>query len=50
MASEAGHYMLFLNFARKYGDREEVDEKWQQLLTFEAEIMKDLGTKESIHG
>ena len=24
--------------------------KWQQLLTFEAEIMKDLGTKESIHG
>ena len=50
MASEAGHYMLFLNFARKYGDRKEVDEKWQQLLIFEAEIMKDLGTKESIHG
>ena len=27
MASEAGHYMLFLNFARKYGERKEVDEK-----------------------
>ena len=50
MASEAGHYMLFLNFARKYGERKEVDEKWQQLLIFEAEIMKDLGTKETIHG
>ena len=50
MASEAGHYMLFLNFARKYGERKEVDEKWQQLLIFEAEIMKNLGTKETIHG
>ena len=50
MASEAGHYMLFLNFARKYGDREEVDKKWEELLTFEAEIMKDLGTKETVHG
>lgn len=50
MISEANHYTLFLNFARKYGDRKEVDQKWQELLAFEAEIMKDLGTKESIHG
>lgn len=50
IASEAGHYMLFLNFARKYGDIVEVDEKWQDLLTFEAEIMKDLGTGETVHG
>lgn len=50
MISEANHYTLFLNFARKYGNREEVDKKWQELLTFEAEIMKDLGTKETIHG
>lgn len=50
MISEAGHYSLFLNFARKYGDRKEVDKKWQDLLVFEAEIMKNLGTKESIHG
>jgi len=27
-----------------------VDEKWQQLLDHEAKIMKNLGTKESIHG
>ncbi|SHI39291.1 tRNA-(ms[2]io[6]A)-hydroxylase [Aquimarina spongiae] len=50
MVSEANHYTMFLNFARKYGKREEVDKKWQDLLEFEAEIMKDLGTKETIHG
>ena len=50
MISEAGHYTLFLNFARQYGDRQEVDRKWQELLIFEAEVMKDLGKKESIHG
>jgi len=50
MISEANHYTLFLNFARKYGDRIEVDQKWQELLVFEADVMKDLGTKESIHG
>lgn len=50
MVSEANHYTMFLKFARQYGDREEVDRKWQQLLDYEAEIMKDLGTKETIHG
>jgi tRNA 2-(methylsulfanyl)-N6-isopentenyladenosine37 hydroxylase len=50
MISEANHYTLFLNFARQYGDRAVVDKKWQELLTFEAEVMKDLGKKESIHG
>ncbi|MAX69749.1 MAG: tRNA 2-methylthio-N6-isopentenyl adenosine(37) hydroxylase MiaE [Flavobacteriaceae bacterium] len=50
MISEANHYTMFLNFARKYGERKEVDEKWQNLLEYEAEIMRDLGTKETIHG
>lgn len=50
MISEAGHYTLFLNFARKYGDVEEVQKKWQQLLEYEAEIMQNLSIKESIHG
>ncbi len=50
MISEANHYTMFLNFARQYGDRKEVDEKWQQLLEFEAEIMKKLSNKETIHG
>ena len=50
MISEANHYTLFLNFAREYGDRKEVDEKWQLLLEYEAMLMSNLGTKESIHG
>lgn len=50
MVSEANHYTMFLNFARQYGDRKEVDQKWQNLLEFEAEIMKDLGKSETMHG
>lgn len=50
MVSEANHYTLFLGFARKFGDRTEVDKKWNDLLEYEAEIMKDLGTSETIHG
>ena len=50
MISEAGHYTLFLKFARTYGKREEVDRKWQDLLAYEAEIMKDLGNTETVHG
>lgn len=50
MVSEAGHYTLFLKFARQYGDRETVDKKWQALLDYEAEIMKNLGKKETVHG
>ncbi|WP_438423459.1 tRNA-(ms[2]io[6]A)-hydroxylase [Aquimarina macrocephali] len=50
MVSEANHYTMFLNFARQYGNRKEVDKKWQELLIFEAEIMKSLGNKETIHG
>lgn len=50
MISEANHYTMFLNFARKYGNRKEVDKKWEDLLVFEAEIMKDLGKEETMHG
>jgi len=50
MVSEANHYTMFLGFARKYGDREVVDQKWQDLLAYEAEIMANLGKKETIHG
>jgi len=50
MISEANHYAMFLGFARKYGERKEVDEKWQNLLEFEAEIMKELSVSESLHG
>ena len=50
MVSEANHYTMFLGFARKYGDRVEVDEKWQQLLEYEAQIMCNLSKSETIHG
>lgn len=50
MVSEAGHYTMFLKFARQYGNMNEVNQKWQDLLEYEAEIMKNLGKKESVHG
>jgi tRNA-(ms[2]io[6]A)-hydroxylase len=51
MISEAGHYTLFLGFARKYGSEiEDVDARWQQWLNFEADLLKKYGKKETIHG
>lgn len=50
MVSEANHYSLFLGFARKYNQREIVDKKWNDLLEFEAQLMKNLGVKETMHG
>jgi tRNA 2-(methylsulfanyl)-N6-isopentenyladenosine37 hydroxylase len=50
MISEANHYSSFLGFARQYGDRKEVDQKWETLLEYEAEIMKSLSVSETIHG
>ena len=51
MVSEANHYTLFLKLARKYGENlEKVNKKWEQLLFFEASLIKKLGKKESIHG
>ena len=50
MISEANHYTLFLGYARKYMDREIVDKKWNDLLAFEAGIMKTRGTVAKVHG
>jgi len=50
MISEAHHYTMFLNLARKYRDRELVDKKWELLLQYEAKIMGELNNHESIHG
>lgn len=50
MVSEANHYTLFLKFARQFGNRQEVDEKWDDLLKFEAAIIKDFGKKSWVHG
>ena len=50
MISEANHYASFLGFARQYGDRDDVNKKWNDRLEFEANIMKSLSISESIHG
>lgn len=50
MISEANHYAMFLGFARQYGNRSEVDAKWQKLLEYEAKLMKDLGKTQTVHG
>lgn len=50
MVSEANHYTLFLKFARQYGEREEVDAKWQSLLKYEAEVIANLKNEDKVHG
>jgi tRNA-(ms[2]io[6]A)-hydroxylase len=50
MVSEANHYTMFLNFAKKYAEEEDVDKRWQEWLDYEGEIIKGFGIKETIHG
>ena len=50
MVSEAGHYTTFIGFARKYGQDIDVDQRWQELVEFEAEVIKNYGKEETIHG
>ena len=50
MISEANHYTTFLGFARKYQDPEIVNKKWDKLLKYEAELMKNRGNKAKVHG
>ena len=50
MISEANHYTTFLNFARKYGERDYVDQRWKEWIAFEESIIVNYGNKETIHG
>ena len=50
MISEANHFTLFLGFARKYQDKDIVNKKWNDLLTYEAELMKKGGNLAKVHG
>lgn len=50
MVSEANHYTVFLGFARKYQDRKIVDQKWDGLLAYEAQFMRNRGTTARVHG
>ena len=42
MVAEAGHYVLFIELARKYFPRAEVDARWAEYLAFEAELLAGL--------
>lgn len=50
MISEAGHYTLFLKYARKYGEAVVVEERWKEWLAHEASIIANYGKGEAIHG
>lgn len=39
MVSEAGHYRMFLDLAKHYGDEEQVNIRWQEYLEEEVRIM-----------
>ncbi|MDZ4667011.1 MAG: tRNA-(ms[2]io[6]A)-hydroxylase [bacterium] len=50
MVSEAGHYTIFLGYAKKYGVGIDVDKRWKEWLAFENSIIVKYGKKESVHG
>lgn len=42
MVSEAGHYRLFLDLAKRYGETEKAISRWQELLDYESNVIADL--------
>lgn len=50
MISEAGHYTTFITYARKFGGDVDVDTRWQEFLSFEAELIASYGRKPAMHG
>ena len=50
MASEAGHYTLFLRLARETAGRDQVDPLWEGLLEYEKNLMASFERPQHIHG
>ena len=50
MASEAGHYKLFISLARQYVPREIVDKRWNEFLEYEAKVISKYGKEVGMHG
>lgn len=42
MVAEAGHYVLFIELAKRYNDEEVVRQRWQEYLAYEAKVMNEL--------
>ncbi|MEP0711411.1 tRNA-(ms[2]io[6]A)-hydroxylase [Algoriphagus sp.] len=45
MVSEAGHYVTFIELARKYQNPDLVNSRWQEWLNYEAEVMQNLDVR-----
>ncbi|HRN98463.1 MAG TPA: tRNA isopentenyl-2-thiomethyl-A-37 hydroxylase MiaE, partial [Flavobacterium sp.] len=50
MESEAGHYTLFIGYARKYGQGIDVEKRWREWLDYEASVIARYGKSETVHG
>ncbi len=50
MISEAGHYTTFIGFARRFGGKVDVDDRWKAFLAYEAEVVARYGTAPTMHG
>ncbi len=50
MISEATHYSMFIRLAKKYAGDIDVDKRWKQYLEYEAQVVKNYGKAETIHG
>ncbi|MCG8577632.1 MAG: tRNA-(ms[2]io[6]A)-hydroxylase [Flavobacteriales bacterium] len=50
MISEAEHYTTFITFAREYGGRVDVDQRWKEWLEFEDNLIRSYGVNQTIHG
>jgi tRNA-(ms[2]io[6]A)-hydroxylase len=45
MVSEAGHYKCFIDLAKEYMPEEHVKKRWKELLSAEAEIIKNISVR-----
>ncbi len=51
MKSEANHYSMFLQFAKRFAPAQiDVDKLWKDFLKFEGEVISRYGNKEYMHG
>ncbi|RMG29961.1 MAG: tRNA-(ms[2]io[6]A)-hydroxylase [Bacteroidetes bacterium] len=50
MISEARHYTMFLKLARQLCPHVDVNQRWEEFLAYEGEVVSNYGKKEEIHG
>lgn len=50
MISEAGHYTLFIKFAKEFAKDVDVDKRWEEFLEYEASVIRNYGNSSTIHG